>query len=263
MKASKLLAGLSLYFVCGVGLIALQKNSLKQQELTLDKDYYLQEELKLASMAKLQKNLPSFGFDNLLANFAYLDYVQYFGDAAARDATGYSVVTDYFENIVDRDPNFLQSYYVMSASNSIFAAQPGKTVELIDKVLSKVDRNVPHHPFLLWNYKATDEILFLGDLEAAKKSYETAAEWAREWATATGDDIGYEMADRFEKTAAYLATNPDPKQAQVGAWMNILSTTRDPKTANHVVGKLQELGVKISISENGRVIVEQPQISKS
>ena len=37
------------------------------------------------------KNLPSFGFDNLIADWTFLKFLQYFGDDEARDVTGYDL----------------------------------------------------------------------------------------------------------------------------------------------------------------------------
>lgn len=241
--------------VCGINIISLQKNNLKQQKLVENDVLYFKEEQKLASIAKLQKTIPSFGLDNLLADLTFLRYVQYFGDTEARDVTGYSVVTDYFENIVERDPNFVQSHLIMSSANSLFAAKPQKTVKFINEALEEVTPTAPNYPFLLWIYKAADEILFLGDLEAAKKSYEKAAKWA----SVRQDNLGNEMAERYEKTAAFLATNPDPTQAQIGAWMNVLSTAKDKKTVNYVITKLEDLGVRISISADGEITVKPPK----
>ena len=237
------------------GLIQLQKQQLSQLDRLQKKDNYLEQEESLKAKVKLQKKMPVFGFDNLVADWNYLQSIQYFGDTKARDVTGYSVVTDYFETVVEHDPNFVQSHLVMSSANSLFAAKPKKTVQLLNKALENVSPTVPNYPFLLWTYKATDEILFLGDLEAAKNSYEKAAKWA----SVRQDDLGNEMAERYEKTAAFLATNPDPTKAQIGAWMNILSTAKDKKTVNYVISKLEDLGVEISRSSDGQLIVKPPK----
>ena len=242
-----------------VGILYLQKGNLKKAEIVRDKKTYFKEQEQFSTTAKIHKNLPSFGFNNLLADWTFLQFIQYFGDGEARQVTGYPVVTDYFEDIVNRDPNFVQSHLVMSSANSLFAARPQKTVELMNQAIEKVDPKAPHYPFLLWTYKATDEILFLGDLKAAQNSYETAAEWTTEWAKFHNDDLGNKMAERYEKSAAFLATNPDPTQAQIGAWMSILSSAKDKITANYIISKLEDLGVRISMSADGEITVKPPK----
>ena len=42
----------------------------------------------------LLKRIPSGGFDNLIGNWAFLDYLQYFGDEDTRNATGYRLNDD-------------------------------------------------------------------------------------------------------------------------------------------------------------------------
>ena len=242
-----------------LGIIHLQKGNLKKAEIVRDKETYLKEQEQFSTTAKIQKNIPSLGFNNLIADWTFLQFIQYFGDGEARQVTGYSTVTDYFEDIVNRDPNFMQSHLVMSSANSLFAARPQKTVALMNQAVEKVDLKVPNYPFLLWSYKAADETLFLGDLKAAENSYEKAAQWAKEWTKIHNDNTGNAMAKRYERSAAFLATNPDPTQAQIGAWMSILSTAQDRKTANYIVKQLEDLGVEFSISNDGQLIVKPPK----
>lgn len=219
-----------------VGIISLQNNNLKVKITAKKQTSYHQEEHIQKAAIEIQKNLPTFGLNNLIADWNYLQFIQYFGDAEAREVTGYSLVTDYFEVAVDKDPRFTQSFLSFSAANSLFAGQPKKTVELIDKVLQSASPNLPGYPFLLWTYKAADEILFLGDLKAAKKSYENAAEWA----SMRDDDIGKELANRYLTTAKFLASNPDSTDAQIGAWANILSQAQDLKTQQYAIKQLEE-----------------------
>lgn len=251
---------LSISVVSITNILLLQKNSLKKVDTVEDKEYYQKEQIAFDNNAKIRKQMPSFGFNNLIADLAFLKFVQYFGDGEARQVTGYSTVTDYFEDIVNRDPNFIQSHLVMSASNSLFAGRPEKTVQFINKALENVDKDVPNYPFLLWTYKAADEILFLGDIKAAKHSYEMAARWARQHEEV---ELGNEMAGRYDKTAKYLASDPDPTQAQFGAWMSILYSTRDSKTQNHILDRLKELGAEVNISPNGKFEIKPPKFDKA
>ena len=239
---------------CIASIVWLQKDSLTRIETVRDKDTYQKEQEAFTIAAKIRKEMPSFGFNNLIADLTFLQFVQYFGDGEARQITGYSTVTDYFEDIVNRDPNFIQSHLVMSAANSLFAGRPEATVKLINQALEKVDPKVPNYPFLLWTYKAADETLFLGDIKAARHSYEMAARWAR-WRK---DDLGEEMAGRYDKTANFLASNPDPTQAQFGAWMSILSSSQDRKTQDYILNQLKDLGAEITIDPNGKLEIKPP-----
>jgi hypothetical protein len=238
-------------------IIWLQKGRLNKIKTVRDVETYKKEQEQFTATAKIRKSIPSFGFNNLIADLTFLKFVQYFGDGEARQVTGYSTVTDYFEDIVNRDPNFMQSHLVMSAANSLFAGRPDKTVDLINKALETVNLQAPNYPFLLWTYKAADEILFLGDIKAAKHSYETAAQWARQYQYDV--EISNNMAGRYDKTATFLASDPDPTQAQFGAWMSILSGTQDEKTKQYILEKLQELGAEIALFDNGNLIIKPPK----
>lgn len=247
--------------VCVVSTISLQKDSLSKIETARDKEAYQREQEVFTSDAKIRKKIPSFGFDNLIADLTFLKFIGYFGDGEARQVTGYSTVTDYFEDIVNRDPNFMQSHLVMSAANSIFAGRPDKTVDLMNQAIETINPQVPNYPFLLWTYKAADEILFLGDIEAANNSYEMAAKWARQ--SKYDVDIANEMAVRYDKTASFLATNPDPTQAQFGAWMSILSSSKDQKTQDYIFNKLRELGAEIHVTPDGRLDIKPPKFNQA
>lgn len=245
----------SLSLIIGMaGIIALQNSNLQAKTSAKEQTSYLEAEQALKAQIEIQKRVPTFGLNNLIADWNYLQFVQYFGDADARAVTGYSLVTDYFEVAVDKDPLFTKSFLSFSAANSLFAGQPRKTVELIDKVLESASPDLPGYPFLLWTYKATDEILFLGDLNAAKNSYEKAAEWA----SMRNDDIGKEMTARYLTTAKFLASKPDSTSAQIGAWTNILSQAQDSKTQQYAIGELKVLGAEVSITKDGKINISRP-----
>jgi hypothetical protein len=246
----------SLSLIIGTaGIVSLQNNNLKTKIAAQEQTSYLQEEQALKATINLQKNLPTFGLNNLIADWNYLQFIQYFGDAEAREVTGYSLVTDYFEVAVDKDPRFTQSFLSFSAANSIFAGQPQKTVKLINQVLESATPDLPGYPFLLWTYKATDEILFLGNLGAAKNSYEQAAEWA----SMRNDDLGKEMAGRYLATAQFLASNPDSTDAQIAAWANVLSQAQDIKTQQHAIKQLEKLGAEVSVTKAGEIKITRPE----
>ncbi|WP_017293778.1 hypothetical protein [Geminocystis herdmanii] len=216
---------------------------------------YVLEEQKLKTALALQKKMPTFGFDNILADWQYLQFIQYFGDGNARTKTGYSAVTDYFEIISDYDPRFVNAYMILSTANSIYAAQPEKTVFLLNKILSNLSPHINPNALFLWIYKGVDEILFLGNMAEAKKSYEKSAEWA----LARGDEDGKIIANRSLETAKFLANNPDSKKAQVSAWVTVLSSAFDDETRQRAINTIHSLGGKVIISDDGKVEVKLPE----
>ncbi len=229
--------------IFSTGITYLQKINLNKIQ-SQDKQNYFQEETSLRATLNIQKKIPSFGLSNLVANWNLLQFIQYFGDGEAREQTGYSLVPDYFEIIVNHDPRFIKAHLIISSANSIYAGQPHKTVAFLDKSLQFISpENFPYASYI-WTYKGVDELLFLGNTKAAQNSYKTAAKWAE----MRGDKIGKQIAARNRETANFLATNPDSTKAQISAWSMILSNASDEKTRSYALEQLKNLGAKISIN---------------
>ena len=230
-----------------------QLEKIKQTELGTDK--YLKaveaEEIQLSFLEKA----PSFGFDNLVANQSMLRFLQYVGDSKARKKTGYGLSSKYLELIAEKDPRFAEAYIMISPASSVFAGTPHKTVALMDKGLEYLTPDIPR-AYVVWLYKGVDEILFIGDLEKARNSYKKAAEWA----TIAGDE---RIANAAEATAKFLSNNPDPRQAQVGAWFTVWTNTREKSVRNFAESEIKRLGGKLTVYPDGRVEAQPPKISNS
>lgn len=252
MKNNKLLLLLRYLtpLFCLAGIIYLQTSHIKTKQSQTGEDA-LKEEQSTQVFLNLQKNMPSFGFNNLIADWNFLGFIQYFGDGKAREQTGYSLIPNFFEIMVDRDPRFIQAYLQMSTANSIYSGRPDKTVTFMNRVLESVSPKTFPLSIYIWIYKGVDEILFLGDLKAARHSYQMASNWA----SIQGNEF---MANQTRATAEYLATNPDPRKAQVSAWMTILTTTPDQKTQQYTIDKIKSLGAEISVTPEGKLQVITP-----
>jgi len=236
------------------GVISLQKLYIYKIKSQETKDY-LKEEKALKTIVEIQKKMPTFGFDNLIANWNFLQFIQYFGDAEARQKTGHSLISDYFEVVVKRDPRFVQALMILSPANSIYGGNPKKTIALMEEALNYITPKTHPYASLIWSYKGVDELLFLGDAKAAQSSYEKAAEWALQ----REDEIGKEMAVRNLETANFLADNPDSKKAQVGAWALILSNAPDEQTRQRAIQEIRALGGDIIVSPSGGLQIKMPE----
>ena len=212
---------------------------------------YAREEQSLKFALDVQRKLPSFGFSNLIADWTFLRYVQYYGDGVARQVTGYSLIPDFFETMVSTDPRFVKAYLSLSTANSIFAGRPDKTVPLMNRVIKAISPKTSPLAYYIWIYKGFDEILFLGDIKAAQKSYEMASKWA----SIAGAKVA---AANTQSTARFLASNPDTKTAQIAAWAMILSTVPDEKTKEYASAKIKELGGEVMINSSGQIQVKMP-----
>jgi hypothetical protein len=219
----------------------------------LSKAEYLREERQTQASLKLLAKLPTFGFDNLIANWSFLNFLQYFGDDQARPKTGYRITSDFFQITVDRDPRFLAMYPYLSASVSLYGGQPQQTVRLLQQGINAIPPAMQPEAYFLWQAKATDELLFLGRTQDARHSYEMAATWASQ----SSDPQMVAIAARSRQTAEFLVTNPDSRRARVGSWYNILTNAIDDRTRQFAAKQIQALGGTI-IQKNGAFQVKLP-----
>lgn len=218
----------------------------KKDQPTLSKAEYLREVKQTEIRLDWLKHLPNLGLNNLVADWAFLQFLQYFGDWQARGMTGYSLAPKFFEVIVQRDPRFIDIYPFLSVSVSLYAGQPRQTVALMDQGLKSLTPQMPN-AFYVWVYKSTDELLFLGDVKAALQSNAKAIEWAE--IQNTPDSL--RIAALSRRTAAFLEKNPLSKKAQVSAWMLILGNATDDRTRALVVKQIEKLGGRLERAPGG------------
>ncbi|WP_414755709.1 hypothetical protein [Anabaena sp. CCY 9910] len=223
----------------------LQKLLKNQQDIslaTLEKDMQA-EKLRL----NLLKKTPSFGYDNLMANWVYLNFLQYFGDEEIRAKTGYSLSPEYFEVIIERDPRFLDVYISLSTSISLYAAMPERSIALMEKGLKSLKPLLPEKSYHVWRFKGIDELLFLGNAQAAQHSFATAASWASNYT----DEDSKHIALTSLRTANFLKQNPNSKYAQISTWAMILNNQVDDTTRKRAISEIEKLGGKFITTPEG------------
>jgi hypothetical protein len=239
-------------------IVQLQLSRLSQLDRKanqpLTKAEYLREEQQIQASLKVLAKMPTFGFDNLVANWSFLNFLQYFGDDQARPKTGYRITPDFFQVIVDRDPRFLGMYPYLSASVTLYGGQPQQTVRLLQQGINAMPPAMQPEAYFLWQAKATDELLFLGRNQDARRSYEMAASWASQ----SQDPQMQAIAQRSRQTAQFLATNPDSRRARVGSWYNILTNAIDNPTRQFAAKQIMALGGVITTRGN-EIQVKLPQ----
>jgi hypothetical protein len=234
--------------ILGVGLIQfpqLQKLVNSKQSASLET---LEKEIKSENIRlNLLKTTPSFSYDNLIADFVYLNFLQYFGDDEVRDQTGYSLSPEYFEVILERDPRFLAAYRSLSISTSLYAAMPERAIALSEKGLKSLSPSVPEKSYYVWRYKGVDELLFLGNAKAAQQSFTMAANWASKFSDAESKLI----ANTSQKTAEFLSRNPNSKYAQISTWSMVLNNHVDQRTQKRAIREIEALGGKVITTPEG------------
>ncbi|MEO1389767.1 MAG: hypothetical protein AAFV85_20715 [Cyanobacteria bacterium J06634_6] len=236
---------------CLIGLLqGLELNQINQNSTSLET---LENTLEEKSQyLELISESPSIGFSNVKANVVFLDFLQYLGDDSARANTGYTMSATFFQSIIEDDPHYLDFYLFLSGSSSLIAGMPDETVELMKQGLENLAPNQPSNSFYLWRYKAVDELLFLGESQAAQESFQNAASWAQ-LSDHPDSDL---MADISGQTAQFLSQDPDSRWAQINAWGSVLANALDNDTRNRAATRIRELGGDIVMDENGNVRIE-------
>lgn len=224
-------------------LFALQLPRLKQQ---LAKNEPINPQ-RIQAVEVLQRDrlnfrriMPAFGYDNLVSSWTFLGFLHYFGNSPVRQVAGYSVVPEFFEVIVHRDPYFRLPYQFLSSSVTLFAGQPAETVRLLDKGLSQMNPQLPPDSFWLWRYKAVDELLFLGDNASAIQSLEQAAAWASR-SPAPDAERSVQAALRI---ADFLRQDPDSREVRANSWRLIWYNALTEEVRQHAEAQIEALGYR-------------------
>jgi len=251
MKITHIIATLLGLVIPLTGIILLQERSLQQNSQT-PSELYKSEAKSDRIFLDVQSRIPNLGFDNLLADWTLLKFIQYFGDEPARKETSYELIPQFFQIIVNNDPRFTQAMLMLSSANSLYALSPQTTVKLLNQSLKSITPQInPLAPYV-WTYKGVDEMLFLGQTKTAQRSYEMGAKWAEE----RGDTVA---AKRNTETANFLAKNPNSKKARVIAWMSILTGAITESTKQRAIQEIIALGGKVNINAKGELVINFPE----
>ena len=217
----------------------------------------LQGQRLAATQLALLRQVPAWGFDNLLADWVYLRFLQYHGSRGARAATGYDLNPQYFRAIVERDPHFLAAYFYLSPATSLFAGKPQTSVALIGQRLQHIDTSRTPRACYLWVYRGTDQMLFLPGQQAAARSYRNAARCAQQHDSAQM----HQLARSARDTARFLRTHPIGDRERANAWAGILRRAPDGATrqrAIRAIRAIERLGGEVTATAGGQLEVQLP-----
>lgn len=243
-------AGILLY-----GTIYFQQKLLQVENKSNNILTYKQKEQAESLSINTLKKMPNFGFGNLLADYSWLQFLTYFGDGEVRGKIGYSLSPDFLETIVNHDPRFVRAYFQLAPATSIFAGEAERGVNAMNQGLQSITPDLSSESYYIWTYKGVDEMMFLNDLEAARKSYETASAWAKQ----SEHRDAKKSAKSTKETAEFLAGNPDNLVGQIGAWTLVLNSAPDVETQDKALDKIKELGGQVIVSPSGSVRIRVPE----
>ena len=248
---SKKITASLLLLICVSSVAYLQTGEVKQVRSQFA-NAHIGAASNLQQRLSAVENMPSLGFRNLLADSVFLSFLQYFSDVSDGNNVDENLSPLFFESIISLDPFYRNYYLFLSSSTTLYAAQPQKTIEIMDRGLEKIDPGTMPDSFYIWRYKAVDELLFLGDSQSARKSFEKAAEWASQSSDPDSELVG--MAS--QQTADFLENDPDSHQAQISAWSSVLFNALDDTTRKRAAERIEDLGGRVDFLENSNVHIE-------
>jgi hypothetical protein len=222
-----------------VGIMAIQKPRLQAiTALSIATEESQREE---AIRLSLLNRMPSFGFDNVLADWTFLNLVQYDGDTETRKKVGYPLAPLYFETMNRLDPRFVDTYIFMSGIMGYQMGKPEEAIALMTRGTDALSPKADPRAYLVWRIKGLDQLLLLGDTPTAAKSYDQAGDWAIQSANPESQRVG----PIFKQTAEFLRTDPNNKTLLLWSWTTIFDqavVTRDPKTQDRARSQLIKIG---------------------
>ncbi|WP_181314330.1 hypothetical protein [Phormidesmis priestleyi] len=229
------------------GVITMQRIQLNKSSLWSENPQQAEQQETLR-LDLLQKS-PTFGFDNLIADWAFLNFLQYYGDDEARKQTGYSLSPQYFDLITRRDPRFVDSYLFLSGTLSYQLGEPKRSLKYLKRGTDALSPQNHPRAFTVWRYAALDQLLLLGDTPSAIHSLEMASKWANDV-----PEYG-EAAAIFQETANFLKTDPDSRLVRFQAWSSVYQQAEamsDRKTQARAKQEILALGGVEKVDAQGR-----------
>lgn len=204
---------------------------------------------------------PTFGFDNLLADWAFLNFVQYDGDEAARKQLGYGLAAQYFDVITRLDPRFVDSYLFLSGTLSYQLGEPELAAKYFKRGTEALTPQAHPRASLPWRLQGLDQLLLLGDVPGAIRSNDIAGDWALQ---SSLPEIRH-SGPILKGIANFLRSEPDSARVRFWAWNSVYfqaMATRDRVTQERAKRELLALGGIEKNSPEGIVYFELPEAEK-
>lgn len=230
------------------GVLGLQLQQLDRLDQT--PNYKLAAQTEATRLAA-RRTTPTLGFEALIADWTFLDYLQYFGDDEARAVSGYGLAAEYLDHVTNLDPRFLFTYLFISPGVSYYQGKPERAIALMDRGIAVLSPQIHPNAFIVPKFKALDLFLLLGDVPGAIAAYQQTADWVDGTPFAS-----YRLG--LEQTIAYLQANPNSLQARYIGWSDVYQNAVDGVVRDRAAAELRSLGAKQIQQEDGSIVFAPP-----
>lgn len=195
-------------------------------------------------------HLVSLGYDQILADIYWLNFIQYFGDTNNRLADHYARCYDYLSLVTALDPHFVQAYWFAAFAVGAEQARP----DLADKIISRGisdnqnDWNLPY-------IAGVNAFINSKDDKKAAKYYRMAAKFpeAPPWLAKQAHILDTSLPRIFKEIRTWetiYESNPSglvkstARNKLIGLWRFVYRHTPDARSEQEVVKQLKKLGAK-------------------
>lgn len=171
--------------------------------------------------------LMSLGFDQILADFYWLQFVGYVGDLDNRKLDRYALADQYLDLITGLDPYFVQAYWFAAFTVGSDQHRPQRAAELLERGIQANPDNW-YLPFIAGN----NQFLYANNGLAAAKYYRMASKFpgAPDW---------------LERQANILETNTPLLIKQAYSWLNIFNSAEESMVKEHAREQCIRLWVQV------------------
>lgn len=153
--------------------------------------------------------LVSLGFEQVVADYYWLQFIAYVGDKEARDVDHYEHAHRYLDLITDLDPRFIQAYWFAAFTIGGDQQNPARAAELIARGL-KANQDNWYLPYLA----GVNQFLYARNAKEAAKYYRIAAKYS-------------DAPNWLERQAIILDSQVPSLVKNANIWLNIFYSVRD------------------------------------
>lgn len=171
--------------------------------------------------------LVALGYDQLVADYYWLEFIGYFGDSQARSRDNYALAHQYLELVTALDPNFVQPYWFAAFAVGAEEKRPLTAAKIIERGIACNQDNwyLPYIAGINMYLFAHD------DLQAARY---------------------YRMAAKFPQAPSWLGRQAELLAAHIPGiikelrvWDSIYREERSPLVRDHARLRLIELWTRV------------------
>lgn len=206
-----------------------------------------------SSFIQLSNWLPyfTFGYNQLLADFAWLGFIQTIGESRVKSNQDILIIYDYLDLITLLDPEFIKPYWFAAFTLGGDFHRPWMAQRLIDRGLKAHQENW-YLPYIA----GVNQYLFAHKEVEAARYYRMAAKFpdAPKWLTRQAEILEAKIPSLVKEVNTWdtvYANATDPivkeraKERLAATWMKIFKTSPTEEIKKRARGELSKLGVAV------------------